>query len=115
MTVPEYRAASKVRAAYVHISKSMDDASSSSKKGKGEQKHRTSEVAFAREFIVNSSVKALRILSTSNHVDGIASCATAESIVNAHVLTHGDIQPGTVYKNVNVLSLLDAGGVLVEL
>jgi len=115
----EYRAASKVRTAYVHISKSMDNApdknDKSSKKGKKTNNNRTPEALFARHFSINTNIKSLRILSTSNLIDNIASCATAKSIVDAHVLTHADLSPGTLYKDVPVLQLLESGGVLVDL
>lgn len=117
-SVPEYQAASDVCTAYVHISKSIDckDAPSS-KKGKGKKSatSRTPEALFARHFSLNTKVKALRILSTSHMIDGIASCATAKSIVDAHVLTHEDISPGAIYRNVPVIQMLDGGGVLVDL
>ena len=121
MSISEYKAASKVCTAYVHISKSMDGVDDkSSKKGKQDRgkptpKQRTPEALFARHFSINTRIKSLRILNTTNLLDGIASCATAKSIVEAHVLTHGDIVPGTIYRNVPVIQLLDGGGVLVDL
>lgn len=117
LSVPEYKAASKVHTAYVHISKSIDVPEPTTKKGKQDsnKSKRTPEGLFARHFSLNSRVKALRILSTSNLIDGIASCATAKSIVEAHVLTHDDIVPGKIYRNVPVIQLLDGGGVLVDL
>ena len=114
----DYRDATKVSTAYVHISKSMDNPDSDKKKGKqrkSNNNNRTPDALFARHFSINTRVKALRILSTSNLIDGIASCATAKSIVDAHVLTHADIVPGKIYKDVPVIQLLDSGGVLVDL
>ena len=118
----EYAAASAVRTAYVHISKSMDAPPDKRKDGKKDgRKHaqkdrsRTSEALFARHFSLNTRIRSLRILSTSNLIDGIASCATAKSIVDAHVLTHADLVPGELYRNVPVVQLLDGGGVLVDL
>ena len=113
----DYRAATKVSTAYVHISKSMDNPDADSKKGKQKKNNnnRTPDALFARHFSINTRVKALRILATSNLIDGIASCATAKSIVDAHVLTHADIVPGKIYKDVPVVQLLDSGGVLVDL
>jgi len=113
----DYRAATKVSTAYVHISKSMDNPDADSKKGKQTKNNnnRTPDALFARHFSINTRVKALRILATSNLIDGIASCATAKSIVDAHVLTHADIVPGKIYKDVPVVQLLDSGGVLVDL
>ena len=123
LTISEYRAASRVRTAYVHISKSMNDDSKPPKKGgkkdrKGSKNGdggRTLDALFARHFSVNCRIKSLCILSTTNLVDGIASCATAKSIVEAHVLTHADLVPGRVYEDVPVLQLLESGGVLVDL
>ncbi len=113
---PDYSDASRVSTAYVHISKSMDNPDSNTKKGKQNKgNNRTPEALFARHFSINTRMKSLRILTTSNLIDGIASCATAKSIVNAHVLTHADIVPGMIYKDVPVVQLLDSGGVLVDL
>jgi len=123
----DYLAASGVATAYVHISKSMDNdvAKDDKKDGKRNRggsnpgadigKGRTPEATFARHFALNARIKSLRILSTANLFDGIASCATARSIVEAHVLTHADVRPGRVYDDVPVLQLLDSGGVLVDL
>ena len=113
----DYKDAAKVSTAYVHISKSMYNPDVDNKKGKQKKSNnnRTPDALFARHFSINTRVKALRILSTSNLVDGIASCATAKSIVDAHVLTHADIVPGKIYKDVPVVQLLDSGGVLVDL
>ncbi len=122
LTNAVYNAASKVSVAYVHISKSMDNDIKPSKKGHKQQgngnnnlQNRTPDALFARHFSINTRVKALRILSTTNLFDGIASCATAKSVVEAHVLTHADIQPGKIYKDVPVMQLLESGGVLVNL
>lgn len=122
LTNTVYNSASKVSTAYVHISKSMDNEIKPSKKGQKQhgndnnnQPNRTPDALFARHFSMNTRVKSLRILSTTNLFDGIASCATAKSIVEAHVLTHADIQPGKIYKDVPVMQLLESGGVLVNL
>lgn len=122
LTNSVYNAASKVSTAYVHISKSMDNEIKPSKKGHKQhgnddsnQQNRTPDALFARHFSLNTRIKSLRILSTTNLFDGIASCATAKSVVEAHVLTHADIQPGKIYKDVPVMQLLDSGGVLVNL
>lgn len=116
----EYLSASRVCTAYVHISKSMDNDTASNEKKSKKQQHRehnarTPEALFARHFALNARIKSLRILSTNNLFDGIASCATAKSIVDAHVLTHADILPGRLYVDVPVLQLLESGGVLVDL
>ncbi|KAL9187437.1 hypothetical protein ACHAXT_001540 [Thalassiosira profunda] len=119
LSVPEYRAASRVETAYVHISKSMDvpaDATDASKKGgHHHQRARTPESLFARHFAVNNRIKALRVLGNGSLLDGVASCAMAPSIVKAHVLTHADVVPGKLYERVPVVRLLDGGGILVDL
>ena len=101
---PIYKAASKINCAYVHISKAMDS--------NGE---RTSEAAFAKKFALNTIVPKLRILSKGNLVDKIASGATSNSIVSSAILTHGDLEPGAIYRGVPVIANLEGGGVLVEL
>ncbi len=53
--------------------------------------------------MINTCIPALRILTTSNLVDGIASCTTAKSIVVTHVLTHADIMLGMIYRDVPVI------------
>jgi ribosomal protein S1 len=98
-----YGEASRVQAVYVHISKAMDE------KGGG----KTSESTFSKEF-APSTKHSVRILSTSNGIDGIASGATSDSIIAAHVLTHADLLPGKVYHNVPVLAQLNGGAILVD-
>ena len=100
-----YRKACRVRAVYVHISKAMD---------KDKNQKKTSDAAFAKAF-APSTKHTVRIMSTSNLIDGIASGAAAPSIVNAHVLTHADLDGGKLYKQVPVCAQLDGGGVLVDL
>lgn len=95
--------ASRVQAVYVHISKAMDE------KGGG----KTSESTFSKEF-APSTKHSVRILGTSNSIDGIASGATSDSIISAHVLTHADLLPGKVYHNVPVLAQLNGGAILVD-
>lgn len=101
---PVYKAASKVRCAYVHISKAIDS--------NGE---RTPEVLFAKKFAINKIIPKLRILSNGNWVDNVVTCATSESIVSSAILVHDDLQPGAIYKRVPVIANLDGGGILVEL
>ena len=125
LTNSDYKKVSNVSTAYVHISKSMDPpqddkskktgSKASSSNNNSNNNKRTSESLFARHFSLNTTIKSLRILSTTNLIDGIPSCATANSIVNAHVLTHADITAGKIYKNVPVIQLLDSGGILVDL
>lgn len=98
-----YQAAASVQACYVHISKAMDN----------HEKLESSE--FAKHFSTKSK-HTVRILNSNNLMDGnMVSGATAPSIVTAHVLTYGDVQPANVYKKVPVLSYLDGGSVLVDL
>jgi hypothetical protein len=99
-----YNAASQIRCAYVHISKAID----------GDEK-RTPEALFSKTFALNTTVPKLRILSKSNWFENVASCATAESIISSAVLTHSDLNPGTIYKSVPVVATLEGGGVLVQL
>ncbi len=84
-----------------------DDSKSAKKGKKGKSAtaadRRTPEALFACHFSINTRVPALRILTTSNLVDGIASCTTAKSIVEAHVLTHADIVLGMIYRDVPVI------------
>ena len=99
-----FKAASKIRCAYVHISKAIDS-----------NDKRTPEAMFAKTFSLNTIVPKLRILSTLNWVDNVASCATANSLVSSPVLTHTDLQPGDIYRAVPVIAHLEGGGVLVQL
>lgn len=101
---PLYQSASKIKCAYVHISKAMDN-----------DKKRTTEAQFAKKFSLNSKVSKLRILSCGNWMDNVYSCATADSVVNSAVLSHLDLKPGTIYRAVPVIANLENGGVLVQL
>ena len=97
----EYREASKVRTAHVHISKAMDGG------------HRVTEAEFAKAF-APSTAHTLRILSNNNWMEGVATCATASLIVDAHVLTHSDLQVGKIYRAVPVCGQLDGGSIMVD-
>jgi S1 RNA binding domain. len=99
-----FTAASEIRCAYVHISKAIDV-----------DEKRTPEALFSKTFALNTTIPKLRILSKSNWLENVASCATAESIISSAVLTHSDLIPGTVYKSVPVIATLEGGGVLVQL
>ncbi len=101
-----YQTASKIRCAYVHISKAIDNDS---------DKDRTPEALFAKKFALNTKISKLRIISSGNWMDDILSCATANSIVTSAVLTHTDLQPGVIYRAVPVIANLDNGSVLVQL
>jgi ribosomal protein S1 len=94
-----YVQASKIKTAYVHISKANDG--------------RTPEAEFSKAF-APSTTHTLRILNTSHLLEGVPSCATAAAIVEAHVLTHADLIPGKVYQNVPVCGQLEGGSVMVD-
>ncbi|CAB9506358.1 Protein RRP5 [Seminavis robusta] len=98
-----YKDATKVRAVYVHISKAMDDT----------EDGKIPEATFAKNF-APSTKHTVRILSTSNLVESVASGAAAESIINAHVLTHADLKPGKIFRKVPVCAHLNGGALLVE-
>jgi rRNA biogenesis protein RRP5 len=103
LTDDVYKAASNIKCAYVHISKAFDG------------KERTPDHVFAKKFALNHIIPKLRILSTSNWLDNVASCTTAENIVSSAILTHFDLQPGAIYKSVPILANLEGGGLLVQL
>jgi exosome complex RNA-binding protein Csl4 len=103
LTDDVYKAASNIKCAYIHISKAFDG------------KERTPDHIFAKKFALNHTIPKLRILSTSNWLDNVASCTTAESIVSSAILTHFDLQPGAIYKSVPIIANLDGGGLLVQL
>jgi ribosomal protein S1 len=99
-TSTAYQEAVQVRAAYVHISKALDEQDAAG--------------GFGKEFAPGTS-HPVRILSTGNWMDGVASGACAPSILKAHVLTHADLKPGQVYKQVPVCAQLQGGSMLVQL
>lgn len=105
-----YRALSSNKCAYVHISKAMDPPST--EKGRG---YRTPESLFAKHFALHAKVPRLRILSTSNLMDNVASCATAGSIVASAALSYSDLSPGAKYVSMPIIRSMDGGGILVEL
>jgi predicted RNA-binding protein with RPS1 domain len=94
------------RAVYVHISKAIDDKNEDGK---------ASESVFHKKFTPGSQ-HTVRILSTaSNLIENVATGATALSIINAHVLSHTDVLPGTVYRQVRVCKHFpETGSVLVD-
>jgi ribosomal protein S1 len=99
MAVEKYRLASNIKGVYVHISKAIDEKDSS---------------LFAKEF-APSTTHSVRILSKLNWIDGVASGACSPSLIEAHVLTHADLKPGQVHKQVPIIAHLKDGGVLVNL
>jgi len=94
---------SSVAMVFVHISNSMDTAG----------KEKVAESVFTKTF-APSSKHEVRILNTSNYVDGIATGSTAPSTVSAHVLTHDDLIVGKVFKQVSVCAHLNRGSVMVD-
>lgn len=101
----DYLSATRVQAAYVHISKAFD---------KETKDEKTSTSVFAKVF-APSTKHSIRILSTSNWIDGIASGAAAQGVVDAQAVSYADLKPGMVFKQVPVCAQLDGGAVLVEL
>ena len=96
-----YKSASRVSCAFVHISKAIDEPSVGKLKS---VKARTSESVFAKMFTIKKVIPKIRILSTAHWMDNLASCATAESIVSAAVLTYPDLKAGAIYKDVTVVA-----------
>jgi ribosomal protein S1 len=94
-----FREAAKVKGVYVHISKAIDEKDSS---------------VFAKQFAPSTAHK-VRILSSMNWIEGVASGACAPSIIEAHVLTHSDLKPGELYRQVPVCAHLNGGSILVDL
>jgi hypothetical protein len=66
-----YQTAFRLRCAYVHISKALDN-----------DGDRTPEALFAKKFSLNSTIPKLRILFTANLIDNIASCGMREKEVS---------------------------------
>jgi hypothetical protein len=104
-----YQDASRIRKVYVHISKALDES---------EEDDTDNDVAvkgrFLKEF-APSTTHDVRILSTGHWLEGIAAGACASSIIKAPVLTHEDLVPGKVYRQVPICSHLAGGSVLVQL
>jgi hypothetical protein len=100
--------AAQVQVVYVPMSKAVDGiVGNKSILGKNKSSSTTIETgAFLKQF-APSTRHVVRITSTNEYLmEGIASGATAPSIISAHVLTHADLLPGHVYKQVPVLSHL---------
>eukprot|EP00977_Amphora_coffeiformis_P014211 scaffold3937_cov184-Amphora_coffeaeformis.AAC.2 len=98
-----YQEASRVVCAYVHISKAITSP----------EKGRTPDAIFAKEF-APSTQHRVRILNTSNLVEGIVSGAAAPDIVDAKVLSYHDLEAGKLYKQVPICKHLDNGGIIVS-
>ena len=99
-----YQEASRVQCVYVHISKAINVP----------EKGRTSDSIFAKEF-APSTKHRVRILNTSNMVEGIIAGAAAPDIVDAKVMSYSDLHVGNLYKQVPIIKHLDNGGVIVGL
>ena len=98
-----YQRASQVQCAYVHISKAMDTSSGG----------RTSAAAFAKDF-APSTRHRVRILHTSNMIEGILSGAAAPRILDAKVLSYHDLVAGQLYKQLPITKHLEKGGIVVS-
>ena len=98
----EYLEASRIQAVYVHIVKALDS-----------HKGRVENAEFVKEF-APSTKHSVRILSAANMIEGIASGGASESILSAQVLTHSDLVPGKIYRQVPICAQLECGGVLVD-
>ncbi len=101
---PSFQDATHVRKVYVHISKAFDE---------GEEIETDNAGKFLKEF-APSSKHSVRILSTGHWLDGIATGGCASHIIKASVLTHDDLVPGKVYKQVPICGHLPGGSVLVQ-
>lgn len=100
----EYLEGQKMQVAYVHISKSMDQT---------DKKKKEMESAFTRAFAPSTKHK-IRILGSSNLIEGFSSATAAPSAVNAHVFQHSDLVSGKVYKQVPIIGHPPSGGILVD-
>lgn len=103
-----FQEANYTRKVYVHISKALDES---------EGVDTDSDVAITGKFhkeFAPSTKHSVRILSTGHWLEGIATGGCASSIINAPVLTHDDLVPGKVYKQVPICGHLPGGSVLVS-
>ena len=104
-----YQDAARIRKVYVHISKALDESEEDDSDNDAAVKGR-----FLKEF-APSTMHDVRILSTGHWLEGIAAGACASSIIKAPVLTHEDLVPGKVYRQVPICTHLAGGSVLVQL
>ena len=98
-----------IRKVYVHISKALDES---------EEADADNDASITGKFLKEfapSTKHSVRILSTGHWLDGIASGGCASHIIKAPVLTHDDLVPGQVFKQVPVCGHLPGGSVLVRL
>uniref|UniRef100_A0A7S4MZ58 S1 motif domain-containing protein n=1 Tax=Odontella aurita TaxID=265563 RepID=A0A7S4MZ58_9STRA len=126
-----YKAASRVRCAYLHISKAADGPSGHEPKDKdgkhqksgGTGRGRAQESSFSRHYGLGSRVMKFRIIDQSRSIDGLAAAATAESILKAGVLGYEYVKPGAIYRKCKVVKQLggssggtgDGGAIIVAL
>jgi len=104
-----FQEACHIRKVYVHISKALDESQET-----GKNKDLTITGKFNKEF-APSTKHDVRILKTGHWIEGISAGGCALSILEAHVLTHGDLVPGKVYKQVPISAHLPGGSALVHL
>jgi len=104
-----FQEASHIRKVYVHISKALDDAEEVDA-----DNDKTITGKFQKEFSLSTN-HDVRILSTGHWLEGVATGGCAPSIITAPVLTHEDLIPGKVYKQVPICGHLPGGSVLVKL
>lgn len=106
---PSFQEACLIRKVYVHISKALDES-----KEDGTKKDAVIGGKFNKEFAL-STQHDVRVLNTGHWIEGVASGGCAPSILEAHVLTHQDLVPGKVYKQVSICAHLPGGSILVQL
>jgi len=104
-----FQESSLIRKVYVHISKALDESEEAGTDNDG-----TVTGKFHKEF-APSTKHDVRILSTGHWLEGVAAGGCSPSILKAHVLTHADLVPGKVYKQVPICNHLSGGSVLVQL
>ena len=105
----DFQEATHIRKVYVHISNAFDESGDTDAEEKAAITGK-----FHKEFAPSSS-HDVRILNTGHWLDGIAVGGCASSIITAPVLTHEDLVPGKVYKQVPICAHLPGGSVLVQL
>ena len=95
--------AGKVRVVYVPISKAMDD--NETTVGGTTVKSKIDTSLFMKQFAIHT-LHTVRIMQLNEYIvdDIVLTGGTASSIIHAHVLSHNDLVPGQVYKQVPVLS-----------
>jgi ribosomal protein S1 len=105
---PSFQDASHIRKVYVHISKALDESQETGP-------NKDDAIGKYNKEFAPSTTHDVRILNTGHWMEGIAAGGCAPSILDAHVLTHGDLVPGKVYRQVPICAHLPGGSVLVQL